>query len=69
LSEALISLALSRLVVLVVAFNVALSLYSYMSKRHLIIPIRQVLLLTLVVYYLVGAGGLHLLLDSILFRM
>ena len=68
-SEALISLALSRLVVLVVAFNVALSLYSYMSKRHLIIPIRQVLLLTLVVYYLVGAGGFHLFLDGVLFQM
>ena len=68
-SEALISLALSRLVVLVVAFNVALSLYSYMSKKHLIIPIRQVLLLMLVVYYLVGAGGFHLFLDGILFRM
>ncbi|MBL7168888.1 CDP-alcohol phosphatidyltransferase family protein [Candidatus Bathyarchaeota archaeon] len=68
-SEALISLALSRLVVLAVVFNVALSLYSYMSRRHLIIPIRQVLLLALAVYYFVGVGGLHLFLDGILFRI
>ena len=68
-SEALISLALSRLVVLVVAFNVALSLYSHMSKRHLILPVRQALLLALVVYYALGSGGLHLLLDGFLFRI
>jgi phosphatidylglycerophosphate synthase len=68
-SEALISLALSRLVVLVVAFNVALSLYSFMARRHLIIPVRQVLLLALAAYYLVGAGGLHLLLDALLFQV
>ena len=67
-SEAVVSLAMSRLVVLVVALNVALSLYSHMYRRHIIIPVRQILLLVLVVYYFVGAGEFGPLFDVVLFN-
>ena len=67
-SEVLISLALGRLFTLVVVINIYLSLYSYRNKKHIILPIRQVLLLLLVIQYILTPGPLETLLYNVVFN-
>ena len=69
ISEALISLALSRVYILLVISNIGLVFYSYKNKKHVILPLRQLLLLILLVYSFTGSEPITLLLDSMLFNM
>ena len=69
MSEALMSLALSRVYILLVISNIGLVFYSYKNKKHVILPLRQLLLLILLVYSFTGSEPITLLLDSMLFNM
>jgi hypothetical protein len=69
MSETLISLALSRVYILLVISNIGLVFYSYKNKRHVILPLRQLLLVVLLVYLFTGSEPITLLLDVMLFNM
>ena len=67
-SDALISLALSRVYILLVILNIGLTFCSYKFKRHLVIPLRQLLLLMLLFCLFAGSDPIAFLLDGILFE-
>lgn len=67
-SEALISLALSRVYILLAVLNVGLAFYSYKSKKHVIIPVRHLLLLMLLFYLFVESEAITFFLDGLLFE-
>jgi hypothetical protein len=69
ISEALVSLALSRVYILLVISNIGLVFYSYKNQKHVILPLRQLLLLILLVYLFTESEPITLLLDAILFNM
>lgn len=69
ISEALISLALSRAYILLVISNIGLVFYSYKNKKHVILPLRQLLLLILLVYLFTESEPISLLLDAMLFKL
>ena len=67
ISEALISLALSRVYMSLVVFNMGLALWSCKFRKRALIPLRHLLLLMLLLYYLVKSQPITLFLDQILF--
>ncbi|MFQ5836979.1 MAG: CDP-alcohol phosphatidyltransferase family protein [Candidatus Bathyarchaeia archaeon] len=67
ISEALISLALSRVYMLLVVLNMGLTLRSCKFRKQALIPLRHLLLLMLLLYYLVKLQPITLFLDQILF--
>ena len=68
-SESLISLALSRVYILLVIINIGLVFYSYKFKNHVIIPLRQLLLLTLLVSVSIKSEPIAYFMDIILFKL
>ena len=68
ISEAVISLALSRVFILITIFNICLALLSCHYKKHAIIPLRHAILLMLIAYYFLGSQPTFLILDQILFQ-
>ncbi|MCZ2808174.1 MAG: CDP-alcohol phosphatidyltransferase family protein [Candidatus Bathyarchaeota archaeon] len=68
ISEAVISLALSRVFILLTILNMGLALLSYRYKKHAIIPLRHAILLILIAYYLLEKQPAFLILDQILFQ-
>ncbi|MCK4884441.1 hypothetical protein KAS24_00075 [Candidatus Bathyarchaeota archaeon] len=68
ISEAVISLALSRVFILLTILNMGLALLSYRYKKHAIIPLRHAILLILIAYYLLEKQPAFLILDPILFQ-
>ena len=68
ISEAVISLALSRVFILLTILNMGLALLSYHHKKHAIIPLRHAILLILIAYYLLEKQPAFLILDQILFQ-
>jgi hypothetical protein len=69
MSEALISIALSRVYILLVITNIGLVFYSYKNKKHVILPLRHFLLVILFVYLFTESKPITLLLDAMLFNM
>ena len=69
ISEALISLALSRVYAFLVIINIGLVFYSYKFKNHVIIPLRQLLLLTLLVSVSTKSESIAYFIDNILFKL
>ncbi len=69
ISEALISLALSRVYAFLVIINIGLVFYSYKFKNHVIIPLRQLLLLTLLVSVSIKSEPIAYFIDNILFKL
>ena len=67
ISEALISLALSRVYMSLVVLNMGLTLWGYKFRKQALIPLRHILLLMLLLYYLVESQPITLFLDQILF--
>jgi phosphatidylglycerophosphate synthase len=71
-SEAVISLALSRIFILFTIINMGLALLSCHYRKHAIIPLRQAILLALIAYYVlesfVDFQPAISLLDQILFQ-
>jgi hypothetical protein len=67
ISEAVISLALSRVFILLTILNMGLALLSCHHKKHAIIPLRQATLLILIAYYLLQSQPAFFILDQILF--
>ena len=67
ISEAIISLALSRVFILLTILNMGLALLSCHYKKHAIIPLRQATLLILIAYYLLQSQPAFFYLDQILF--
>ncbi len=67
ISEAVISLALSRVFILLTILNMGLALLSYHYKKHAIIPLRQATLLILIAYYVLQSQPAFFYLDQILF--
>jgi len=67
ISEAIISLALSRVFILLTIINMGLALLSCHHKKHVIIPLRQATLLILIAYYLLQSQPAFFFLDQILF--
>jgi len=68
ISEAVISLALSRVFILLTIINMGLALLSYHHKKHAIIPLRHAILLMLIAYYLLEKQPAFFFLDQILFQ-
>ena len=68
ISEAVISLALSRVFILLTIINMGLALLSCHYKKHAIMPLRQVTLLILIAYYLLQSQPVFFILDQILFH-
>jgi len=68
ISEAVISLALSRVFILLTILNMGLALLSYRYKKHAIIPLRHAILLILIAYYLLEKHPAFFILDQILFQ-
>ena len=68
ISEAVISLALSRVFILLTILNMGLALLSYRYKKHAIIPLRHAILVILIAYYLLEKQPAFLILDQILFQ-
>ena len=68
ISEAVISLALSRIFILLTILNMGLALLSCHYKKHAIIPLRHATLVMLIAYYLLGAQPAFSFLDQILFQ-
>jgi phosphatidylglycerophosphate synthase len=66
-SEAIISLALSRIFILLTIFNMGLALLSYRYRKHAIIPLRQAILVILLAYYLLESQPAFSFLEQILF--
>jgi hypothetical protein len=67
ISEAVISLALSRVFILFTIINMGLALLSCHHKKHAIIPLRQATLLILIAYYVLQSQPAFFILDQILF--
>ncbi len=68
-SEALISLALSRIFILFTILNMGLALLSYHYRKHAILPLRHAILLILIAYYLLQSQpAIFSLLDQLLFH-
>jgi phosphatidylglycerophosphate synthase len=67
ISEAIISLALSRVFILLTILNMGLALLSCRYEKHAIIPLRQVTLLILIAYYVLQSQPAFSFLDQILF--
>ena len=67
-SESLISLALSRVYILLVIINIGLVFYSYKYKKHVILPLRHLLLLLFLVYIFTESEHIIFFLDTILFN-
>lgn len=67
ISEAIISLALSRVFILFTILNMGLALLSYHYEKHVIIPLRQAILLILIAYYVLQSQPAFSFLDQILF--
>jgi hypothetical protein len=67
ISEAVISLALSRVFILLTILNMGLALLSCHHKKHAIIPLRQATLLILIAYYVLQSQPAFFILDQILF--
>ena len=68
-SEAMISLALSRIFILFTILNMCLALLSYHSKKHAILPLRHAILLALIAYYFLESNPTFFILDQILFQL
>jgi len=68
ISEAVISLALSRVFILLTILNMGLALLSYRYKKHAIIPLRHAILVILIAYYLLEKQPAFLILEQILFQ-
>jgi len=68
ISEAVISLALSRVFILLTIINIGLALLSHRYKKHAIIPLRQATLLILIAYYLLESQPAFLILEQVLFQ-
>jgi len=68
ISEAIISLALSRVFILLTIINMGLALLSCHYEKHAIIPLRQTTLLILIAYYLLQSQPTFFILDQILFH-
>ena len=68
ISEAVISLALSRVFILLTILNMGLALLSYRYKKHAIIPLRHAILVILIAYYLLEKQPAFLILDQLLFQ-
>lgn len=69
ISEALVSLALSRVYILLVISNIGLVFYSYKNNKHVILPLRQLVLLILMVYIFTESEAITTLLDALLFKI
>ena len=67
-SESLISLALSRVYILLVIINIGLVFYSYKYKKHVILPLRHLLLLIFLVYIFTESEHIIFFLDTMLFN-
>ena len=68
-SEAVISLALSRIFILFTILNMCLALLSCHYRKHAILPLRHAILLILIAYYLLQSQpAIFSLLDQILFH-
>ncbi len=67
-SEAVISLALSRIFILLTIINMGLALLSYRYRKHAIIPLRHAILVILLVYYLLESQPAVSFLDQVLFH-
>jgi phosphatidylglycerophosphate synthase len=67
-SEAVISLALSRIFILITILNMSLALLSYHYKKHAIIPLRQAILVMMIGYYLLESQLAFSILGQILFN-
>jgi hypothetical protein len=68
ISEAVISLALSRVFILLTILNMGLALLSCHYEKHAIIPLRQVTLVILIAYYLLESQPTFFILDQVLFQ-
>jgi phosphatidylglycerophosphate synthase len=68
ISEAVISLALSSVFILLTILNMGLALLSYRYKKHAIIPLRHAILVILIAYYLLEKQPAFFILDQILFQ-
>ena len=68
ISEAVISLALSRVFILLTIINMGLALLSCHYEKHAIIPLRQTTLLILIAYYVLQSHPAFFYLDQILFQ-
>ena len=68
-SEAVISLALSRIFILFTILNMCLALLSCHYRKHAILPLRHAILLILIAYYLLQSQpAIFSLLDQLLFH-
>ena len=67
-SEAVISLALSRIFILVTIINMGLALLSYRYRKHAIIPLRHAILVIFIAYFLLESHPVAVFLDQILFQ-
>ena len=67
-SEAVISLALSRIFILLTIINMGLALLSCHYRKHAIIPLRHAILVILLVYYLLESQPAVSFLDQLLFH-
>ncbi len=67
-SEAVISLALSRIFILFTIINMGLALLSYHYRKHAIIPLRQAILVLLLAYFLLESQPAFSFLEQILFH-
>ena len=67
ISEALISIALSRFYIFLAIFNTGLTMYSYKFKRHIIIPLRHFLFFILLIRYITKSQFIFSILDGMLF--
>jgi phosphatidylglycerophosphate synthase len=66
-SEAVISLALSRIFILLTMLNLSLALWSCRYKRHAIIPLRHAMIVILIIYYLLESQQAFSFLEQIIF--
>jgi len=67
ISEALISIALSRFYIFLAIFNTGLTMYSYKFKRHTIIPLRHFLFFILLFHFIIKSQVVFSILDGMLF--
>jgi phosphatidylglycerophosphate synthase len=67
ISEALISIALSRFYIFLAIFNTGLTMYSCKFKRHLIIPLRHFLFFILLFRFIIKSQFIFSILDGMLF--
>ena len=67
-SEAVISLALSRIFILLTIINMSLALLSYRYRKHAIIPLRHAILVIFIAYFLLESHPVAVFLEQILFQ-